>query len=55
VVRGDLAITSARPAAVWALGPDGQRTRQVPAAIKDGWVRVPLGAEPTVWYEVVRQ
>ena len=55
VVRGELSIATTRPAEVWALGPDGKRTRQIPAAVKDGRLTVPLGAEPTLWYEVVRK
>jgi hypothetical protein len=55
VVMGELSIASSRPVEVWALGPDGKRTKQVPTTVKDGRVQIPLGTEPTVWYEAVRK
>ncbi|HEX8912375.1 MAG TPA: cellulase family glycosylhydrolase [Humisphaera sp.] len=55
VVKG--AVEIAVPAAmdVWALGPDGKRLKQVPAAFEAGRLKFELGTEPTVWYEVVRK
>ena len=54
VVRGEIELASDKAIQVWALGPDGKRSKQVPATFANGKATFEIGAEPTVWYEITR-
>jgi hypothetical protein len=55
VVKADIELHSDRAGEVWALGPDGKRRKQIQSSFVGGQICFSIGAEPTMWYEIVRK